>query len=75
MRNDSIRAQGLEAHVNQHCMKHTLPWRYKNLEEWIEKGDEFGERMPILKLARLFQVSRPTMEKWLWVYKEQKGAE
>lgn len=71
VRPDSIRAKGLEAHVNAYCMKVTSPYRYKNLVDWITQGDEYGEPVSAEWLRRRFEVSRPTMEKWLAIYKEE----
>lgn len=72
-RPNSIRGKGLEEHVNAYCLKHTLPFRYKHLVEWITQGDEYGEPVTAEWLRRRFGVSRPTMEKWLAVYKEQQN--
>lgn len=74
-RHDSIRAMGLKKWVDEWCMSHNLPWRYKHLADWVESGDQFGEKVPALKLARLFKTSRPTMEKWLIIYNEEKKQE
>lgn len=73
IRADSIQAVGLEAHINAFCMKNTLPWRYKNFVTWVEEGDEVGEPVKAEWLRRRFGVSRPTMDKWLLIYKEQKS--
>lgn len=70
-RPDSIRTKGLEAHVNQHCLAHSLPMRYKNLVDFITAAEALGEQPSPIKLARAFGVTRPTMEKWLAIYKEE----
>lgn len=72
-RADSIRAKGLEIHVDAHCEKLNLKYRYKDLVNWIENGDEYGEEVSVEWLRRRFKTSRPTMEKWLMLYEEEKN--
>lgn len=71
VRPDSIRAKGLEAHVNAYCIKTNSPYRYKHLDEWIQQGDSFGEPVSAEWLRRRFGCGRHTMEKWLAIYKEE----
>lgn len=73
MRKDSIRAKGLEAHVNEYCLKHKSPFRYKHLVEWLEQGN-LGEEVSKEWIRRRFApLSRPAFEKWLQAYKEEKA--
>lgn len=72
-RPDSIRAKGLEAHVNEHCVKKMLPMRFKNLVDFVRSAQDLGEQPSPVKLARAFGVSRITMEKWLIIYNEEQG--
>lgn len=71
-RPDSIRSKGLEQHVDKHCIDKRISYRYRDLVNWIENGDQFGETVPVLKLSRLFGTSRNTMDKWLIIYHEEK---
>lgn len=73
-RQDSIRAKGLEVHINAHCEKIGLKYSYKNLVEWVENGDEYGEPVSVEWLRRRFKISRPVIEKWLMIYEEEKKA-
>lgn len=73
MRKDSIRAKGLEAHVNEYCLKNTIPFRYKHLKEWLEQGN-LGEEVSKEWIRRRFApLSRPAFEKWLLIYNEEKA--
>jgi hypothetical protein len=70
-RQDSIRSKGLERHVDEYCELKGLVFRYADFKRLVEEGDEFGERVPALKLARLFKTTRPTIEKWLMIYEDE----
>ncbi len=73
MRKDSIRAKGLEKHVNAYCLKNNLPYRYKHLVDWLENG-QAGEDVKKEWIRRRFApLSRPAFEKWLTVYNEEKA--
>lgn len=70
-RNDSIRAKGLATHLDETKDQHNGRG-YADFLKFVISGDQFGEPIPVLKLARLFNTTRPTMEKWLVIYKEEK---
>lgn len=72
MRKDSIRQKGLENHVNEYCLEHKLPFRYKHLADWLENG-QMGEDVSKEWIRRRFApLSRPAFDKWLMVYEEEK---
>lgn len=74
MRIDSIRAKGLEKHVNEYCVAHDIPYRYRHLVDWLENG-EHGEAVSREWIRRRFEpVSRPTFDKWLTVFSEEKNS-
>ena len=72
MRQDSIRKKGLEAHVNAYCEAKGIPYRYKHLAAWIDRG-EYGEKLSNEWIRRRFApISRVSFEKWLLIYNEEK---
>jgi hypothetical protein len=71
-RPDSIKAIGLEAHVNEHCAKKLLSMRYKNFVDFVESARALGEEPSATKMARAFCVSRPTMDKWILLYTQER---
>lgn len=71
-RPDSIRAKGLPAHVD--AGKEEQNGRgYRQLKNYLEKGDELGQAMTISRLMIAFNKSRPTMTKWIQQYCEDRG--
>lgn len=71
-RADSIRAKGLESHVD--AGKDQQNGRgYIKLVKYLTEGDEFGEAIPVRKLARLYNRSIPTMDKWIDRFCEEQG--
>ena len=46
---------------------------YEEFVRLLTHGDEFGERLPIAKLARIFNVHEHTMEKWVIIYHEEQA--
>lgn len=71
-RPDSIRAKGLKAHVD--AGKDEQHGRgYRELKNYLEKGDELGQPMTISRLMIAFNKSRPTMTKWIQQYCEDRG--
>lgn len=73
MRQDSIRQKGLEAHVNEYCEKHGIPYRYKHLKEWLEQGDGYEKPSGEWIRRRFAPLSRPAFDKWLTIYEEEKA--
>jgi hypothetical protein len=71
-RQDSIRARGLAAHLDETKDRHNGRG-YADFLKYVISGDEFGQKIPVLKLSRIFNTSRPTMEKWLMIYNEEKA--
>ncbi len=70
-RPDSIRAKGLAYHLDATKAEHNN-LGLEDLHRYLEHGDEFGDRMSIVRLSKRFNVSRTTMEKWLLIYDEEK---
>lgn len=73
-RPNSIRGKGLQRHINDHCVNVGIPFSYKEFVRWVTSGDEYGDPVTAEWLRRRFKVSRPTMEKWIAIYKEQHNA-
>lgn len=69
-RQDSIRNIGLEKHLESTRKIHNGKG-YTELVKYIEFGKEMGEPLPIMKMARAFNVTRVTIEKWLNIYEEE----
>lgn len=69
-RPDSIRAIGLKAHLEGTRDRHN-DRGYAEFVKYVNDGDQFGERIPLLKLARLFNTTRPTIERWLLIHDEE----
>lgn len=73
-RPNSIRGKGLEQHINDHCQAAGIQFGYTDFVKWVTAGDQFGEPVTAEWMRRRFKVSRPTMEKWISIYKEQHNA-
>lgn len=73
MRKQSIRKQGLRSYLDATAGEHNGRG-YDEFHRCITAGDEFGEPIATRKLARIFNVSRPTAEKWLSIWREEKAA-
>ena len=73
MKRQSIRDVGLESYLNDTAKIHN-DRNYDDFIRLLTVGDEFGDPIPKRKLARIFKVSRPTVEKWISIWRE-KGAE
>lgn len=69
-RQDSIRSKGLEQHLNDTAGQHN-DRGYAEFVRLINDGDEFGEKVSLRKLARLFKTTRPTIEKWVMLFEEE----
>lgn len=69
-RQDSIRVIGLEKHLETTRGQHNNRG-YAELVKYIDFGKEMGEPLPIMKMARAFNVTRVTIEKWLNIYDEE----
>ena len=72
MRKQSIREKGLRSYLDSTTGKHN-DRGYDDFHRCITAGDEFGEPIAARKLARIFNVSRPTVEKWLSIWREEKA--
>ncbi len=70
-RRDSIRAKGLKVHVNDYCAAKGIDYNYDNLDFWLTHG-VMGEPVTMEWLRRRFKNTRPTMEKWITRYNEEK---
>lgn len=69
----NIRIKGLQLHLDQTKDQHNGRG-YAELVKYFDDGDEFGEQIAIRKLARLFNTSWPTMQKWLTILEEERRA-
>jgi len=67
---NSIRLIGLNRYLEQTRDKHNGRG-YAEFVKYIEYGDEFGEPLPFLKMARVFKVTRQTLERWITIYNEE----
>lgn len=72
MKKQSIRKRGLKDYLNSTTTDHNGRG-YDDFHRCITVGDEFGEPIAARKLARIFNVSRPTVEKWLSIWREEKA--
>jgi len=70
-RPDSIRSLGLERHLNTTKDLHNNRG-YAELVKYINLGDELVEPLPVTRMARAFNVTPITMDKWLIIYHEEK---
>lgn len=69
-RQDSIRVIGLERHLEATKSQHN-DRDYAELVKYIKTFQDMGEPLPIMKMARAFNVTRVTIEKWLNIYDEE----
>jgi hypothetical protein len=68
VRADSIQVKGLEKHVNEYAVKHAIPWRYRHLVDWLERG---ADGQPVSKewIRRQFApLSRHAFKNWIAAY-------
>lgn len=72
-RPDSIRSIGLRAFLDKSKDKHKGKG-YLDFVRYIEFAREYENSPSPLKMSRVFNVSRPTMEKWLVIYNEEQKA-
>lgn len=64
------RISDLHTHIDEWCIARDLPYRYADFVRWIEQGDEFGEKVPVRKLQRVFKARPETIRTWKRKYKE-----
>ena len=69
-RPDSIRNIGLRNHLEATKAEHNNRG-YAEFVKYLELGEEYGEPLPVVKLARAFSVTTRTLEKWLIIYHEE----
>lgn len=67
-----IRSIGLKKHLDATKAEHNNRG-YLEFVKYLEMGDEFGERVPGIKMARAFNVSRITMDRWIIIYHEEQA--
>jgi hypothetical protein len=70
-RSESIRKIGFEAYYRAWARDHPGAIAYERLVKYIDFGDEFGEPVPVRKLAELAHTTKTTMLKWLPIYKDE----
>lgn len=63
----SIRTVGLKVYLNNTVGEHD-GYDYDTFVKEIKKGQN------ATALSRMFTVSRPTIEKWISIYREEQGA-
>lgn len=67
-RPDSIRILGLKNYLDKNISKHN-GFRYEGFISMVEAGAS------ITSIAKSFNVSRFTVDKWISIYREEKGRE
>lgn len=67
---NSIRSIGLEAHVNKYLEEKGSEWRYSDFVRMIDVPPQ--KRPSARSLAKIFNVTYPTIEKWTERFYEQK---
>jgi hypothetical protein len=67
---DTIQEQGLRRFLDNTSHKHNNRG-FDDFQRLLTVGDEFGEPVPASKIARAFGVSRPTIERWTLILKQE----
>lgn len=68
-RPNSIEGRGLAAHIESWCVQKELNVGFSDFDKWLRYGDEFGDPVAVSKFMKKFKASRPTVEKWIRIYR------